>query len=146
MIQHVWSVLCQNASFDVQTNNVSLFNIIENVVTIGEPALDSPAVLSCELISLWAREEGSKPCSGQMRAKIIIPKAEEPHIIILDIDLSHAQFHRTRLTIGALPLFTSGRFEFQIDYRLIGNEAWTHATRLPFWVVKQKSENSLSAN
>jgi len=140
MIQHVWSVVCQSASFDVQTNSVSLFNTLENLLVFGTPSKEKPFVLSCEIVSLWAREKQDVPCSGQMRASLITSDEETPHTVSLDIDLSKTPFHRTRITIGALPMTSTGRFEFLIEYRLSGEENWQVATRLPFIVTSQSPQ------
>lgn len=141
MIQHVWSVICQNASIDVQTNSVSLLNTLENLVILGEPSKETPAILSCEIVSLWAREKETEPCMGQMRVLINLPGQEKPQVITLEIDLAKTSFHRTRITIGALPLISGGRFEFQVEYRLSSEKVWHPAAKLPFLVTGQKLEN-----
>ena len=146
MIQHVWSVVCQSASFDTQTNSVSLFNTLENLVVFGTPSKDTPFVLSCEIVSLWARKKEDVPCSGQMRAYIDNTEAGPSHVISLEIDLTRTPFHRTRITIGALPMVSTGRFEFHIEYRLAGKETWQPAAELPFIVASQNLENTLPAS
>ena len=146
MIQHVWSVACQNASFDTQTNSVSLLNALENLIVFGEPSKESPVPLSCEIVSLWAREQGEVECSGQMRVLLELPGQKTPEIITLDIDLTRTPFHRTRITIGVLPLTASGRFEFQVEYRLTGEELWRPAAKLPFLVTSQKLEDIAPLN
>lgn len=141
MIRHVWSVLCQSASIDAQTNNVSLFNALENIIVLGELSKEKPFILSCEIVSLWAREHEDKPASGQLRACFISPEGRNPQSIVLDIDLTKTPFHRTRLTIGALPVISTGWFEFVIDFRLAGEENWRPAARLPFLLSTQSVES-----
>jgi hypothetical protein len=142
MIQHVWSVVCQSASFDAQTNSVSLFNTLENLLVFGIPSKEKPFVLSCEIVSLWAREKQDVPCSGQMQVIVNVPGADSPHTISLDIDLTKTPFHRTRITIAALPMTATGRFEFLVEYRLTGKEIWETAARLPFIVTSQNLEGA----
>lgn len=141
MIQHVWSVICQSASIDVQTNSVSLFNTLENIVVLGELSKERPFILSCEIMSLWVREHEDEPVSGQLQAYLVSPEGKDPQSIVLDIDLTRTPFHRTRLTIGALPILSTGRFEFCIDYRLAGEEEWRPAARLPFLLSTQSIES-----
>jgi hypothetical protein len=141
MIQHVWSVLCQRASFDAQTNSVSLFNTLDNLLVLGIPSKETPFVFSCEIVSLWVREKEETPCSGQMRAYLDTPVDGIPQAISLEIDLTRTPFHRTRISIGALPMTATGRFEFQIEYRLAGEDTWRPAAKLPFIVKSQKPEN-----
>jgi hypothetical protein len=146
MIQHVWSVLCQSASFDAQTNRVSLFNTLENLIVFGTPTKERPLVISFEIVSLWARQQDDTPCSGQMRTYLNLPGEEAPQIITLEIDLSKTPFHRTRITIGAFPVTRTGRFEFQIEYRLADEETWHPAATLPFIVSSQKLDDNLPAS
>lgn len=142
MIQHVWSVVCQSASVDAQTNSVSLFNTLENLLVFGTPSKERPFVFSCEIVSLWAREKHDVPCSGQMQVSLNGPGSDSPHMVSLDIDLTKTPFHRTRITIGALPMTATGRFEFLVEYRLNGKEIWETAARLPFIVSSQNLEGA----
>ena len=146
MIQHVWSVACQSASFDTQTNSVSLLNTLENIIVFGEPTRETPVPFSCEIVSLWARENVDTGCSGQMRVLLNSSGEKAPDVIMLEIDLTRTPFHRTRITIGVLPLTSSGRFEFQVEYRLADEETWRPAAKLPFLVLAQKLENIAPAN
>jgi hypothetical protein len=142
MIQHVWSVVCQSASFDAQTNSVSLFNTLENLLVFGTPSKEKPFILSCEIVSLWAREKQEVPCSGQMQVSLNIPGTDAPHTISLEIDLTKTPFHRTRITIEAIPMIVTGRFEFLVEYRLAGKENWDTAAKLPFIVSSQNLEGA----
>jgi hypothetical protein len=138
MIQPVWSVLCQSASFDMQNNTVSLFNTIENFIVFGAPSKETPLILSCEIVSLWTRDTEAVPTSGQMRVYLMQgDKKAADAVISLEIDLKKTPFHRTRISIGALPLFSTGRFEFRVEYKLAGEDTWQHAARLPFYVIQQ---------
>lgn len=147
MIQHVWSVLCQNASFDAPTNRVSLFNTLESLIVIGTPTKEKRLVISCEIVSLWVRQQDDVPCSGQMRVRFDIPGEETSQEVTgLEIDLTKTPFHRTRITVGALPLAQTGRFEFQVEYHLTDEEVWHHAATLPFIVSSQKPEDDSLAS
>jgi hypothetical protein len=140
MIRHVWSVVCRSVSIDRQTNSVSLLNILETLVVPGEPTVENPVPLSCEVLSLWALEQVEDSCSGQMRVRLKQPGQEEQDIILLDIDIAHSAFHRTRINIGALPLFSSGWFEFRVEYRAAGEGTWRQAAGIPFQVVVKGGE------
>ncbi len=143
MIQHVWSVLCQSASFDIPTNRVSLFNTLENLVVLETPSNEKPLIISCEIVSLWVRDKDDTPCSGQMRVSLETPIEGLPQAITLEIDLTRTPFHRTRVSISALPITNIGRFEFQIEYQLKSEETWQLAAKLPFIVVMQKPDNAI---
>jgi hypothetical protein len=137
MIQHVWSVACQSASFDTQTNRVSLLNTLENVLVLGTLTREKPLLLSCEIVSVWAREKDNAPCSGQMRAIFLSPEGGSPPPISLEIDLTKTPFHRTRISLASLPVVSTGRFEFLIEYQNSGQTEWQPAAHLPFLVISQ---------
>ncbi len=48
------------------------------------------------------------------------------------------------MTVGALPILSSGRFEFCIDYRLAGEEEWRPAAQLPFLLSTQFIESPVN--
>jgi hypothetical protein len=77
-----------------------------------------------------------------MQVSLNIPGTDAPHMVSLEIDLSKTPFHRTRITIGAMPMMVIGRFEFLVEYRLTGKETWETATRLPFIVTSQNLEGA----
>ncbi|MHB0988812.1 MAG: hypothetical protein ACYC3P_09140 [Bellilinea sp.] len=137
MMQHVWSVLCKNASFDVQTNSASLLNIVETIIALGNPTTEKPVLLSMEIVSLWARGKDNIPIMGETRVSIIGQDIVDVRPITLEINLSKTSFHRTRITIDGFPIAKTGRYEFCIEYRLENENDWRPAARIPFFVVSQ---------
>lgn len=144
MIQHVWSVVCQSASFDAQTNNISLFNILENLLVYGTPSKERPLNLSCEIVSLWTREKEDIPSSGKMQVSLKPPDNNTPRTVSLEIDLLKTPFHRTRITIGGIPMTTTGRFEFLVEYRISEKDIWITAAKLPFIVTSRSPEGLIA--
>jgi hypothetical protein len=111
--------------------------VIENIAVYDIPSKENPAMFSCKIVSLWAREIEDNPVSGQMRVLIDTPDLQLPDSISLEIDLTKTPFHRTRITIGALPMIAIGRFEFRIEFRLAEEDRWQSAAKLPFIVTSQ---------
>lgn len=137
MIQHVWSVLCRNASFDVQTNQASLLNIVETIIAWGTPSPEKPVLLSMEIVSLWARTKDISPIIGEARVSIIGPNFKEIEPIIVEINLSKTNFHRTRINIEGFPITAIGRYEFCIEYRGTKEKNWVPATIIPFYLTSK---------
>jgi len=135
MIQHVWSVLCKNASFDVQTNSASLLNIVETIIAFGNPTIEKPVLLSMEVVSLWARGKDNIPTMGESKVSIIGQDVVDVKPITLEINLSKTSFHRTRITIDGFPIAKAGRYEFCIEYSMENENDWRPAARIPFIVV-----------
>ena len=139
MIRHIWSVLCQNASFDQQTNSMSLLNVLEQIFTFGEPSVDRPGIVQAELISLWMREQPDTPGNGKMRAFYIDPTGKRSDPISLDVNLSQSIFHRTRLSLPRFPLIATGEYIFHVEYQVQGEEGWRPAAEIPLVVREQES-------
>jgi len=140
MIRHIWSVLCQSASFDAQTNNVSLQNILESIIVFGEPDATHPAIIQAEIVSLWARENIGLPATGQMQAYYIDPNGNLASPITLELNLSQGIFHRTRINIPGLPLIAKGEYIFRVEYQLQGDDKWVLAATIPFLVLTQPAQ------
>ncbi|HKZ36127.1 MAG TPA: hypothetical protein VJ184_00650 [Chryseolinea sp.] len=138
MIRHIWSVLCQSASFDAQTNNVSLQNILESIIVFGEPDAAHPAIVQAEIVSLWARGTIDVPAIGQMQAYYIDPNGNQAPPITLELNLSQGVFHRTRINIPGLPLIAKGEYIFRVEYQLQGDNKWVLAATIPLLVLTQQ--------
>ncbi len=80
MIRHVWSVLCTKSSIDSDTNNISLFEILEQIQVsqFPEPAGDAITVvpMPVELVSLWTREPVGEPQQGECRLTMYSPRGK----------------------------------------------------------------------
>jgi hypothetical protein len=138
MIRHIWSVLCQSASFDIQTNNVSLQNVLESIIVVGELDASHPIFVQAEIVSLWARENINLSAVGKMRAHFIQPDGKKAPEINLDINLTQGIFHRTRINITpGLVLVEKGEHIFHIEYQIKGDDNWLLAAKIPLIVVNQ---------
>lgn len=134
MIRHVWSVLCRNASIDTKTNSVSLLNVVDTIISNFRPAEDNPIFVSMEILSTWVREHEGMPAVGESRVLLIHHGKNIINPIVLEINLSNTIFHRNRVSIEGLPLTSTGRFEFQIEYRVKDDTEWESAATIPFFV------------
>lgn len=87
-IQHAWSIFCSGISIDQQKNNLTLFNIIEQIKISknrliklekdGKKQLAVPAELT--LVSLWRRIKSSTAEKANVKIKIIDPDGEERQV------------------------------------------------------------------
>ncbi len=134
MIQHVWSVLCQSASIDSQTNSVSLLNVVDTIMTNVQPVEEKAIFVSMEILSTWAREDESMPVVGESRVLLLHKGKTIIEPIILEINLLNSIFHRNRVTIGSLPLTMIGRYEFRIECKEKDQTDWRLAAIIPFFV------------
>ena len=67
MVEHVWTVLCQKAPIDRDTNDLSLHSVLEEITLLEEPPEVSSkgnvvmiGPLPMTVVSLWARSEADE--------------------------------------------------------------------------------------
>lgn len=80
-IQHAWSILCSGVSIDRQTNNLSLFNIIEQIkipknrlVEAEENGVKKLAVpMAFNLVTLWRRVVSDTVEEAEVEISLVDP-------------------------------------------------------------------------
>jgi len=154
MIDHVWSVLCQRATIDKDSNLISLLNSIEQlevqaeiveltasgpVPVVGERASIPISVvpIEAEVVSLWARRDVHQSAHGLGRLMWEDPAGKQTALGNgFDIDLTQFERLRTRVRLNGLPVSGWGRYYMVVEYRESeGDVAWRAAARLPLTIV-----------
>lgn len=130
MIDQVWTVLCSRSVIDIETNNVSIQDVIEQLNIPGDPKPDGLLAIPFEIISLWARSDPKHPEQGTERITFITPSGKSTMVVESSINLSEAERHRNRVKFPGLPIAEEGRYQFIIEFKLDDGE-WTKATILP---------------
>ena len=135
MIHHAWSVLCSLSSLDKETNNLSLFNVLEQF-NIAGPREDERGLLpiACEIDSLWVRLEG-KPARGFTRTVVVGPSGETHPTKEMMVDLAgDVDRFRTRLRMVGLPFLGYGVYWMDVEFRPDGSDKWDRVARVPLQV------------
>jgi len=120
MIRHIWSVLCSQTVTDAQTNNVSLFNVIEQLaVTIKDkPARSVPFLpMPLEVMTLWERGEHDQGAMGKATVDVLDATGERLGGSEMVVDVSKAHRCRSRLVLNGIPITTSGRYVLRVALR-----------------------------
>jgi len=136
MIEHIWSILCSRAVIDSETNNVSIQNVIEQIIIKAEPAENGFLPIELELITLWGRKELNETAEGVERVTFITPSGKSEVISEAEIDLTKAERHRQRVKLSGLPVSESGKFYFKVETKNDNNE-WEKVSAIPLKVVFQ---------
>jgi hypothetical protein len=133
MINHVWSVVCGRSSTDRETNNLSLFDVIEQLNVLG-PLPDAGAGAAIpvpfELVSLWSRAQAAEGEESTGRAKLIAPSGAEAFVQEFPINLTANQRMRTQLRSIGFPLLGVGRYTFTVEIRR-ADQVWETVARIP---------------
>lgn len=138
MISHVWSVLCSQSVTDAQTNNVSLFNVIEQLrVTIKDIPEGSVLFLRMplEIMTLWERGEHDQGASGQATVDVMDATGKRLGGSEMVVDVSKAHRCRSRLVLNGIPITTSGRYVLQVALREEGDDHSRVVTEIPLEVT-----------
>jgi hypothetical protein len=133
MIQHVWSVLCSRSSTDRETNNLSLFEIIEQLNVLGPlPDLGAKVAIpvQLEIVSLWSRSQSGEAEESRGRLTLLSPSGLEAFTREFVVNLVEHDRMRTQLRLMGLPLFGTGRYTFTVEIQR-ANEQWEVVARIP---------------
>jgi hypothetical protein len=136
MAEHLWSVLCSNSSIDQKTNNISLFNVIEQLTLEGVPT-DQRILVSgqFELVSLWRRSDTNTPEELSGRLLFRMPDGESLDALVFNIDLKSATRSRSVITMSNLPIKGIGTHYFIIEVNDVGSDEWKIVANLPLEVM-----------
>jgi hypothetical protein len=138
MINHVWSVFCSRSSTDRETNNISLFGVIEQISVLAPDPLP-PGVggvpMESELVSLWSRENLDQPERAGGRARLLAPDGNVAFSQEFDINLMEHARMRTQLRLNGFPLQGFGLYSLLVEQRQ-ADETWKQVALIPVQVVR----------
>lgn len=139
----IWAILAERVVIDKDTNNLSLFNIIEEVqVPVQEPKSLAEGLglgtipTAFELVVLWVRSDLGIPERGFGRVRVLFPEGTDALTQEYEVDLSKFLRLRTRLRLPGLPAGGEGVYLFKIDGKPAGGK-WEEMFELPLRVVLQ---------
>lgn len=145
-----WAFLCRSSAIDIDTNSISLFNIIEDIsVSSDPPVVDNAegdpfpmALGSCELVVASARTDSGVPERSQIRVLLNFPTETPPAIMLeTEINLEFAQRNRFRLQLPGLPISGHGLYYFVIQAQGPGEEEWHQLYEVPIGVDYQSQDS-----
>jgi len=135
-MRHNWSILCEKSSIDIGTNQLSIFNCIEEInLTINrikdpkEP-FRIPAIF--EIISFWTIENSKKENKIMLKYDFVSPNNE----ILSSIEPTHkippGQLRfRDRNFIHGLTVTTAGKYLIKIYQKEIPSKTFDLVKEIP---------------
>lgn len=109
----IWTVLCSGSAIDRDSNNVSLFNVLEQV-TVSPEAEGAVVPIDYEIVMLWQRDEPDRGEEFEASLYLVTPKGEELEASPFSVDLSEVERSRIRLQSSLFPVRGEGRYWFVI--------------------------------
>jgi hypothetical protein len=139
MIEHIWTVLCSQSVVDKDTNNISLFNVMEQLVITGPPVPEGQVgliPLNLEVVSLWNRANETQPNRGQVHLRLIDPSGNSLGIEIEYMaDVSIHTRARTIAKIAGLSFRGPGVYQFCVQFLPEGETVWKDIVRIPLQIT-----------
>lgn len=145
-IQCLWGVLCSLSSVDQERNNISLFNVIDQLnLPVSDKGIEERKVfpLPFELVTLWRRILNTNIDNSEITTDIEI-KLLDPNERILQQTVAPVKFNRDsrrsrlRIKILGLPITTIGDYVFEISVKQPGSDTLEMAKTIPFEIREQK--------
>ena len=140
MIKVVWTVLCSQSVIDQTTNNISLFQVLEEVQLDIKKKTDKEKQLiqipfAFQWVTLWENMRDKKSTSS-VKDIVVSPTGKTVfESKEYEINLLARKRHRFIRTFAGLPLEESGRYEFRTQLRAKEENVWTDAASVPLQVV-----------
>jgi hypothetical protein len=123
---------------DIETNNVSLLNVLEQINIAGpEPTENARALvpLAFEIVSLWERFPNDQPIHGQFRILVGRPSNAALGEFVGDVDLTEYIRTRSRTRVVGMEIPEAGRYEFRIQVRDDPDHDWGDVSRIPLLFI-----------
>lgn len=143
----IWAILCQSAVVDQDSNQISLFNIIDELtfsgappVATGEPEPDPILVpMDMELVVVWARSDPETPESVRGRTRLVGLDRSEILTEEREIGLDEAIHVRWFHDLTDIPYLGEGEYLLKVDAKTPGSD-WQEMFELPLWVSIQTED------
>ncbi len=155
-VEHVWSLICSSSSIDSETNNLSLYNVIERItVTVSSTVVEKAKAdnskglltpIDFEVVSRFRKKTESKTTTFDIRLRLLSP---DSRILMTSVEQRIAMREgirnmRVRNRFNALPVEKSGDYIIIIDVKEIEETHYNEVGRIPLEIivnVEEKAEN-----
>ncbi|HVQ44710.1 MAG TPA: hypothetical protein VMT30_07145 [Candidatus Saccharimonadia bacterium] len=141
MIRHLWSILATQSSVDQQTNNLSIFDVMEELTVQLPVDAKLPAVVPLKhtIVSLWQKERG-KEVNFELRIEIVGPNGNKLGEIVQKIKtLPQHRRMRTITQMETFPLVGAGEYTFKV-FTSESDTVRTLQSELPLDIIIPKIE------
>jgi len=146
-IQHLWTLACENSSIDRDSNNVSLFNILEQVILnenqvknakVKQQRSDITVPVKFQLVSLWHRLEMNEEEEIETGLEFLSPEGVSllSRKMVIKFGSGKKRF-RFRAKFEGLKITTVGLYHFRFS-KVLPDGQWQEITRVPLEIKTVK--------
>lgn len=135
-MKHIWTVLCQKSSIDIETNLLSLFNCVEELSLIIDktkaPKGDLVIPIEFQLVSFWTVENSNKDNVLEMKGELIDPNGKTLNKFENKFNIKKGVLRfRNRTNFQGLPITEAGRYIIRMMQKNEGKKEFEIVTELP---------------
>ncbi len=117
-MQHIWTILCQFASEDKNSNALSLINVIDRIQITADPdkdALDGIILpINFHLVSMWRCEKTEERDEAKAQVKLYSPDMDDLGDINFSIGATNSVFARLNTKINGFPYKGDGLYVYKV--------------------------------
>ena len=135
MIDHIWTVLCSRVVVDIESQNLSIQNVLEQLNLAAEPAPDLVIGIPYDIASFWVRSEADTPAKGRSRITLVDPSGAATSIVEMAIDLTQVERARHRIHCSGLRATGPGRYVFRVELLDDGQSDWRLVASVPLRII-----------
>ena len=142
----IWAIICEGSSTDVDNNNVTLFNIYEELHLLEPPIEEADSEnlrmfpIRFVYMASLTRSDINRAESHEARLAIVLPDGRQA---VADprftVDLDSAPTSRIKIEIDAIPLAEEGEYSFQMQ-SLDDHGSWHSLSETPLRIYFQEPE------
>lgn len=146
MIRHIWSVLCRRSVIDTDSNNISIYDVFEQLrvdAKVKKQDITSNSSvnipLEFEIVSMWVNEDKEKGIAADVDIEVFDPNGKQVKVFPQKLELSKdIRRLRSRLKIMGLAISMSGDYIFKVKIKEKGQDNFRVVAELPLEVNLQK--------
>lgn len=123
-MKHIWSILCEKASIDPNTQVLSLSNCVEEIsFKLDKNEIKQKGIIfvpiNFQLVTLWLLDGTKKAISFKLKLEVFDPAGN-----ILSMSESNIKVlagylrYRNILTFSSFPISTEGRYNLRVSQKI----------------------------
>lgn len=141
MLKHIWSVLCRKSIIDSETNNISLNDVLEQLIIDIKVKKEDEQKLNAinlpiefEVVNMWFKS-GKTALKASMSVDFINPRGSVVKNFIQEFEMTpEMRRMRTRVKILGMALDTSGDYLVKVSIKENGEKEYSQVAELPIEV------------
>jgi len=118
---HLWSIVCRSSSTDRVTNQISLFEVFEEITLVSSEAIEAKKgqqvmlPLDFQVITLWSRSDEARGERARSRIVVAPPTGKPLLTHVHEMDLTKTLRLRQTVRFESIPFGGFGSYQFRIQ-------------------------------